>query len=378
MILIGSLDVGGTEMHLTRVLPALNADCRQIRVVCFHKGGALASNLEDQGVEVSFPKSSVEPSKTSRLKRLVNVVSAMRFLIQEFRSYKPDIVHYFLPEAYILGGFLSFMFGPRRLVMSRRSRNFYQNRSPLTRLERLLHRRMDRILTNSKANLADLRSEGAPNERLTLCYNGIDATKYKTSSTRAKLPAYLPINDNDLVITCVANLIPYKGHEDIIAALKILRDEELIVGNVHLKVLFVGRVSGIQKELEKKLAVAGLRDQIVFMGPRADVSEILAFSDIGILASHEEGMSNALLEYMCCSLPIVATDVGGNRETLGETGWLVPAASPDLMAVALAEVCNDLPAARFLGEQARHRVVEQFPLQKTIQTYSEVYDKLWP
>ena len=64
------------------------------------------------------------------------------------------------------------------------------------------------------------------------------------------------------------------------------------------------------------------------------------FSDIGILASHEEGMSNALLN-ICCSLPVVATDVGGNHETLGETGLLVPAASPDLMASALAELCND-------------------------------------
>ena len=87
-------------------------------------------------------------------------------------------------------------------------------------------------------------------------------------------------------------------------------------------------------------------------------------------------MSNALLEYMCFSLPIVATDVGGNRETLGEAGRLVPAASPDLMASALAELCNDTSSARSIGERARQRVVDQFPLCRTVKIYSDLYDLL--
>jgi len=376
MVLIGSMDVGGAEMHLTRVLPALSSDRRQIRVVCFQKGGALAHSLESQGVEVKFPKMSMETGKISTVKRLAKVLVSISFLVRELHSYKPDVAHYFLPEAYILGGFLSLILGPKYRVMSRRSRNFYHKRSPFTRIERLLHGRMDRILANSKANLADLKSEGAPHERLTLCFNGIDATHYGNVSARAGRPLYLPINDGDLVITCVANLIPYKGHADIISALKIIRDQKLIIGNSHLKMLFVGRDSGVWKDLEQQSVDAGLRDQLFFLGPRSNVGEILALSDIGILASHEEGMSNALLEYMCCSLPIVATDVGGNRETLGEAGRLVPPASPHLMAAALADLCNDLDAARLLGKQARLRVEEKFPIHRTIQIYGEVYDSL--
>ena len=55
LVIIGSLDVGGTEKHLTRVLPALNTDSRQIRVVCFRKGGSLVEVLESKGVEVKCP-----------------------------------------------------------------------------------------------------------------------------------------------------------------------------------------------------------------------------------------------------------------------------------------------------------------------------------
>ena len=150
----------------------------------------------------------------------------------------------------------------------------------------------------------------------------------------------------------------------------------MVSGERQLKMLFVGRDNGIQQELESKAVGAGVRDQLVFLGSRPNVNEILAFTDIGILASHEEGMSNALLEYMCCSLPVVATDVGGNRETLGETGLLVPAASPDLMASALAELCNDPKKARSIGERARRRVVDEFPLHRTVKIYSDLYDSL--
>ena len=64
LIIIGSLDVGGTETHLTRVLPALNSDSRQIRVVCFRKGGALAEVLKSKGVEVRFPDAAGNPYLT--------------------------------------------------------------------------------------------------------------------------------------------------------------------------------------------------------------------------------------------------------------------------------------------------------------------------
>ena len=374
LVIIGSLDVGGTEKHLTRVLPRLNTDSRQIRVVCFRKGGALAEVLRSKGVEVKCPGFSKQSYERLKFSRVTTLILAIGFLAREFLSYKPDVAHYFLPEAYILGGLLSTVFGTPYRVMSRRSRNFYQQRSPITRIERLLHGRMDRILTNSTANLADLKSEGVSEDRLILCYNGIDSTEYDVVASQRKMPSWLPIENGDIVVTCVANLIPYKGHADIISALKILKDKRMIKGGRRVKILFVGRDSGIQQELESEAIRAGVRDQLVFLGSRADVGEILAVSDIGILASHEEGMSNALLEYMCFSLPIVATDVGGNRETLGDAGRLVPAASPDLMASALAELSNDTSLARSSGERARHRVEDQFPLCQTIKIYSELYD----
>ena len=276
----------------------------------------------------------------------------------------------------MLGGFLSFCIGPRHKVMSRRSRNFYQRRVPVLRLERLLHRHMDFILTNSKASWIDLKNEGAPENKIILSYNGIDASEFgRANPDRCLLPD-LDMPKGDFIITCVANLIPYKGHSDIVSALKLVSDRASKIGLKPPRMLFVGDDRGIQAELEKQAAEEGVANLLQFSGSRSDIPQILNASDMAILASHEEGMSNALLEYMCCALPIIATDVGGNRELLGDAGLLVAPQSPEDLADAIFDLYTDEDTARTLGQQARARAISQFPLSASIDTYSNIYDAL--
>ncbi len=376
MILIGSMDVGGTETHLSWILPSLNTVDRHLRVVCFRNGGALVDKLREQGVEVIVPSFQFKLFNVKFLKRFLNLLYSVVFIVCEMRRFKPDVAHYFLPEAYMLGGFLSFCIGPRHKVMSRRSRNFYQRRVPVLRLERLLHRHMDFIFTNSTASWIDLKNEGAPENKIILSYNGIDASKFYCSNPdRSRLPD-LDMPKGDFIITCVANLIPYKGHSDILSALKLVSNRASKIGLRPPRMLFVGDDRGIQAELQKQASEAGVANLLQFSGSRSDIPQILHASDMAILASHEEGMSNALLEYMCCALPIIATDVGGNRELLGDAALLVAPQSPEDLAAAIFDLYTDQETARTLGQQARARVVSHFPLSACINTYRNIYDAL--
>ena len=376
MILIGSMDVGGTETHLTRTLPTLNTPCRHVRVVCFRNGGVLVSKLREQGVEVSVPNFPTKNVGIKVLRKILNIFYSVAFIIRETREFRPHVAHYFLPEAYLLGGLLSFFVGPRRRVMSRRSRNFYHQRTPLLRLETLLHRHMDIILTNSTAGLVDLKNEGAPEHKIVLSYNGIDASEFDCANPDRSQLADLAMQQDDFIITCVANLIPYKGHKDVVSALKLVRNQANEMGLRPPRMVFVGNDRGIQLELEKQATEAGVADLVKFSGPRADIPQILNASDLALLASHEEGMSNALLEYMCCALPIIATDVGGNRELLGDAGLLVAPQSPTDLAAAIFELYTNEDVARKLGRRARARVVSHFSLSAAIHTYGDVYDDL--
>ena len=162
----------------------------------------------------------------------------------------------------------------------------------------------------------------------------------------------------------------------MVSALKLVSNRASKNGLRPPRMLFVGIDRGIQAELEKQAVEAGVANLLQFSGSRSDIPQILKASDMAILASHEEGMSNALLEYMCCALPIVATDVGGNRELLGDAGLLVPPRSPEDLATAIFDLYTDDKSARSLGQRARARVISHFPLSATIGTYGDVYDAL--
>ena len=99
---------------------------------------------------------------------------------------------------------------------------------------------------------------------------------------------------------------------------------------------------------------------------------LLRAADIGMLCSHEEGFSNALLECMAASLPVVATDVGGNAEAVvdRETGLLVPSQAPDQLAQAILELARSPDLRLRFGAAGRSRVETLFSLRSSVDSES--------
>jgi glycosyltransferase involved in cell wall biosynthesis len=135
---------------------------------------------------------------------------------------------------------------------------------------------------------------------------------------------------------------------------------------------------GDARALQEASARLGLQHQVMWLGRRADVPSLLAASDIGVLASHEEGFSNAVLEAMAAGLPMVATAVGGNSEAVldGETGILVPPHDPTALGQAIACLAMDQARARRLGDAGRERVATQFSLRRCVALYDRVFSTL--
>jgi glycosyltransferase involved in cell wall biosynthesis len=97
-----------------------------------------------------------------------------------------------------------------------------------------------------------------------------------------------------------------------------------------------------------------------------------------VLSSRAEGFSNAILEYMAASLPVVATDVGGAREAIldGETGYVVPPRQPEAMAARLIEILRRPDLARSLGESGRRRVESEFSCAAQLERTLALFDRL--
>ena len=99
--------------------------------------------------------------------------------------------------------------------------------------------------------------------------------------------------------------------------------------------------------------------------------------ELFVLPSRSEGMSNALLEAMAVGLPIVATDVGGNREVLadGEAGILVEP-DPDAIAGGIDSLLDDPDRACDLARAARRRVETEYTLSRMVSGYHDFYEAL--
>jgi len=371
---IGSLERGGAEIHLTRVLPQLDKNHFEARVFCFVRKGELAPVLEKQGVKVIEPELLGALAKRSIFfKPILLVVSILFFLLFLIR-FRPHLVHFFLPSSYLLLGPVSLLHWRSQKVMSRRSMNVYQRKYPpiVRRIELWLHNKMDCVVGNSQRVINELRiDEGVTEEKLHLIYNGISIDEGSITS-RDRIRKSLGLSFDGLVMTVVANLIPYKGHIDLLEACKLLsrRDWELVI---------VGRDSaGIQKRLEYFTLENNLQNNVHFIGPRNDVSDLWAASDIGLLVSHEEGFSNALLEGMSANLPMIVTSVGGNDEAVinGETGIVVPPKNPEALSKAIERLLGDAELRLMMGKKAGERVREIFSLQSCVDQYETLYKRL--
>ena len=166
-------------------------------------------------------------------------------------------------------------------------------------------------------------------------------------------------------VLCVANLIPYKGQADLVDAAALAAR----VG-AHFRLLLAG--DGPERSaLEERARTARLCVEL--LGTRSDVTSLLTDADVVVSASHEEGCSNSILEAMAAGRAIIATDVGGNAEVVGEAGVLVPAHNPVVLSRALTDLLRDEPRRRELGVAARARARELFSLERMLDAHLALY-----
>jgi glycosyltransferase involved in cell wall biosynthesis len=365
VVVSSRLDVGGTERHIARIVPALQRRGLDIALYVMERGGPLEADIATQGVRVegSSPGGVLHwPKATLELARWL-------------RRERPDVVHFFLPRPYVFGSLAAELAGHRLRLMSRRSLTVYRDKYPLLGgVERWLHRRTFGILGNSHAVMDQLVTEVDAREKLALIHNGIDLPSPVFVSRRRQTRDLLQIPDGALVITVIANLIAYKGHRDLIAALALIKDQL----PRPWRLLAIGRDDGIGADLKAQAQSLGIADNIMWLGERGDVDELLSSSDLFILPSHQEGFSNALLEAMATGLPVVATAVGGNSDAVvdGETGSLVPVHDPQALAAAILRLAQEPGLRASFGEAGRRRVEQRFSLEACVDRYERLYRAL--
>jgi len=187
----------------------------------------------------------------------------------------------------------------------------------------------DGMLAVSAALKADMVTLGLPDARIRVHYTGVDLDRFRPSPDRDAAKRALGVAGP--LLLSVGALIPRKGHELAIAAMRDLPDATLMIAG-----------HGPERAaLEALVAQHGLNERVTLLGsqPHDALPALAAAADVGVLVSASEGLANAWVEALACGAPIVIADVGGARELVDrlEAGRLV-AREPAAIAAGVREV----------------------------------------
>jgi len=374
LFFIGSLRLGGAEKQVVELALGLDKSRFDAAICCINKGGDMVEDVRRAGVPVYLADITLFYGKYNPLSWIHLLKNLLR-VNRHIRRQKPDIVHGYLFTAYIIGALCGRWAGVPIILASRRSLGYFKDDKPWRqKIENYANKKTDLILVNSKAVWEDvLAREKNCEGKIRLIYNGVDLQKYRVGGGNPAVRSEWHISPDDLVVGVVANLIHYKGHLEILYAAARLKPDF-----PRLKFVLVGRDGGMLKPIEEKIISLGLKESVVLAGSRGDVDKIIPAFDILLLASHQEGFSNVLLEGMACAKPIVATRVGGNAESVadGETGFIIPPRDPGAMADALRKLLNDAALRARMGAAGRQRMEQLFSREALIRNMENLYLEL--
>lgn len=362
---IGNLDGGGTERQVLQLVRLSKRAGYQPCLATLRGTEWLTEERAGCPIYHAGATSLFRPAGWLKLLRLRNWMRAARF----------SVVQTFFIECNVLGPWLARSAGVPIVIGSRRNLNQWQNRTRwmgpfVARMQRLANRSVDCIVGNSERVIdAVIATEHVSRAITRVAYNGIDLTRFNgLEAKRTEARQRIGAGPNDIVVGNISCMRPVKGIDRFVDVARIALEQD-----PRLRFLIVG--SGPQEPyILEQIDRYGLTGKIHLAGAQLDVIPYLAAMDIGVLSSFAEGFSNSLLEYMASGLGIVATDVGGNREALGDTGVLVSAEDPQALADAILAL-RPAEERRRLGQAARRRV-ERFSLNRAEDAMEEIYSEL--
>lgn len=355
---------------MTTLISKLHGHKYCCHVFVLQHGGPLNQYLQEIGV----PIYDCGLKKGDLVRAPWKLVLAQLKLLKVMLCVKPVVVHSFLPLVTFMGALAGRLTKVPLVITSRRALGKHQERYIILRPFDLLANRLShRVTVNSKAVWEDtIHRDHIDPKKMVLIYNGVDLHTFDSAKPlREMTRKQLGIRSQEKVIIVIGNLIPYKGHSDLLkAAQEVLKNIPQVV------FLLVGDDRGIGRDLKEMATDLGIAARVKFLGLRHDIPQLLASSDLSVLPSHEEGFSNVILESMAAGLPVVATRVGGNSEAIveGATGWLVPPRNPAAMAKKIVDLLSDPKRARSWGKKGRKRVEETFTIERMVEAHLKLYE----
>ena len=298
-------------------------------------------------------------------------VRAFRELSQVIRRGQYDIVHTHISKSGLLGRYAA-----RRAGVPAIAHTYHGMASEITgrgvrpailrRCERACARFTDARISISERIVEQVAEAGISEaDQIHVIHNGIDLTHFCPASDTER-PDALPPGP---VIGTVGSLTPEKSTIDLLRAAAKVAPQ---IDDVQICIVGDG---ALRQDLEQQAQILKIADRTLFTGAVDDVRPWLAAFDVFVLPSRSEGLPGALIEAMAMGCPVVATDVGGVAEVVGEAGMLAEAGDVDGIAVHIRRLLSDSTGSKGLVAIGQ-RQVQKFSLGGMAAKTGALYEAL--
>lgn len=359
LYLLNHAGKAGTERYVETLVKYLGG--KEVEpFFAYNESGLLVERMEEMGV----PTARIEMKSRFDFK-------AAKELAELCKKWDIDLIHcHYLREHYT--ALLAKRYYKKLRVVY--TNHFVLANNAVTRLSnRWMDRKQDQIIAVCNKGKEQLIANGWSGDRIQVIFNAVDMEAWAGTRADSTMREEFGIPEDRLVMLCASRFAHDKGHSYLIKSLKRLSE----ISDVPFTMVLAGD-GELMEETKAQVKELGLEDHVIFAGFRKDIKNLYKGSDIYINSSQHEALSFLIIEAMAAGLPVIVTDMGGNRDIVppdAEHGALVVYDDPDSMAQAMKKMLEDGAYRASCAAGALRTVADKFEVGKMCRVTWGVYEK---
>ena len=353
------LAIGGLQQVVVNLCRNIDRDIFDLSVLCLRHKGEFAPEIEKLGINV------FTVNRKPNSKNYLSFLDVARILRQE----KIDVIHTHNIEPFVEGTLGAILSGVKSIIHTDHARPFPDE------LRYMIHEwivsqfayRVVGVSNHTAANL--IKYEKISKRKIRVIENGIDPTLFAKKINPSQKRVELGLHHFDYLIGLGVRLTEQKGISYLLKAMP-----EILNRFPKLALIIAGD-GPLLEPLKKECIQLNIDKNVIFIGSRLDIHEILQILDVYVLPSVWEGLPMVLLEAMASSCPIIATDVGGVATAVknGKTGLLVESMNPSSLASAVIKMLTEPTMRKNFAEAGLKLFHENFTVEIMTKKYESLY-----
>ncbi len=358
LFFVQSLTVGGMERRLLELIKYLKQNDKYI----------LTLVIAEDIIHYKYANELGIPIELIRRKDLKYDPTLLIRFFRFCRKFKPDIIHAW-------GSFATFNAIPAKILcrkplvsnlINSAKKSFRQN-SPDKFFHRIDIHFSDVILSNSEAGIKNFKINSP---KALVIRNGVHPERFEGKFDEADVRLKLKIN-TPFVVIMVARFGKSKDYDLFIDIAKEM-------GKMRKDITFLGVGDGKQFPRIKNRVKNEKVNNVILAGGQNEVESLIFASDIGLLCTFSEGISNTIIEYMGMGKPVIVTDIfGGSRELIvnGETGFCTERDAEEVIQ-HINLLLDNKKLRTEMGKKGKERILNEFTIERMGRDYENLYKNM--